>query len=145
MQVRTAHPEDKRNVIKLWGACGLTRPWNAPGEDFDFALRGPSSTVIVLELNNRIIGSAMVGHDGHRGTVYYVSISPDHQSQGLGETLMEAAEGWLRDRGVWKVNLLVRRENSAAVQFYAKQGYGDQDCIALGKRLDGRADRTRDP
>mgnify|MGYP001796073707 FL=1 len=55
---------------------------------------------------------------------------------------MEAAEDWLRGRGVWKVNLLVRKENSTAVRFYEKQGYGDQDCIALGKRLDGRADRS---
>ena len=142
MQVRTATGTDKRNVITLWDACGLTRPWNSPEDDFDFALHGPSATVLVLESNHRIIGSTLVGHDGHRGTVYYVSISPDHQGKGFGELLMEAAEDWLRGRGVWKVNLLVRKENSTAVRFYEKQGYGDQDCIALGKRLDGRADRS---
>lgn len=143
MIVRHAEQTDKFKVIALWRACGLTRPWNLPEEDFDFALGGPSSTVLVAESGDQIIGSALVGHDGHRGTVYYISISPDRQSSGLGKTLMNAAEDWLRDRGVWKVNLLVRRDNAAAVQFYEKQGYGDQDCIALGKRLDGRADRSR--
>ena len=142
MQVRTAKETDKPNVIALWEECGLTRPWNSPKEDFDFALHGPSSTVLVLESNHRIIGSSLVGHDGHRGTVYYVSVAPAHQGKGSGEMLMEAAEDWLRGRGVWKVNLLVRKETSAAVRFYEKQGYGDQDCIALGKRLDGRADRS---
>lgn len=142
MLARTAVGKDKSNVIALWEACGLTRPWNSPEEDFDFALYGPSSTVIVLESTDRIVGSAIVGHDGHRGTVYYVSISPDHRGQGFGETLMMAAEDWLRERGVWKLNLLVRRENSPAVRFYEKLGYGDQDCIALGKRLDGQADRS---
>ncbi|MEM9505781.1 MAG: GNAT family acetyltransferase [Cyanobacteria bacterium P01_E01_bin.43] len=142
MQFRTAKITDKSDVIKLWRECGLTRPWNAPEEDFDFALNGPASSVLVLETTDRIVGSALVGNDGHRGTVYYVSIAPDYQNQGLGKTLMDAAEDWLRERGVWKVNLLVRRDNRAAVSFYEKQGYGDQDCIALGKRLDGRADRS---
>ncbi|GAB5455143.1 MAG: GNAT family acetyltransferase [Henriciella sp.] len=142
MIVRPAEQADKPRVIALWEACGLTRPWNTPEQDFDFALEGAASTVLVLEKDNQIAGSALVGHDGHRGSVYYVSVSPEHQSDGLGKTLMAGAEDWLRDRGVWKLNLLVRRENSAAVQFYEKQGYADQDCIALGKRLDGRADRT---
>ena len=142
MIVRPAEQADKTRVIALWEACGLTRPWNTPEQDFDFALEGAASIVLVLEKDNYIAGSALVGHDGHRGSVYYVSVSPDHQSDGLGKTLMDAAEDWLRDRGVWKLNLLVRRDNSAAVQFYEKQGYADQDCIALGKRLDGRADRT---
>ncbi|MEM1146371.1 MAG: GNAT family acetyltransferase [Pseudomonadota bacterium] len=143
MIVRHAQETDKLNVIALWHACGLTRPWNRPEEDFDFALGGPSSTVLVVDSGDQIVGSALVGHDGHRGTVYYVSISPDWQSSGLGKTLMNAAEDWLRDHGVWKVNLLVRRDNAPAVQFYEKQGYGDQDCIVLGKRLDGRVDRSR--
>ena len=142
MQIRVANEDDKLRVISLWRECGLVRPWNSPEKDIDFALQGPSSTALVLEFNGNILGSVLVGHDGHRGTVYYVSISPDHQKRGFGETLMTAAEDWLRDRGVWKVNLLVRRENEAAVQFYVKQGYGDQDCIALGKRLDGRKDRS---
>jgi len=108
MKIRIANEDDKLEIVSLWRDCGLTRPWNSPDQDFHFALHGPSSTVIVLELSDKIVGSALVGHDGHRGTVYYVSISPDHQCQGLGETLMTAAEDWLRDRGIWKVNLLVR-------------------------------------
>lgn len=142
MKSRPATAADRSNVIALWTKCGLTRPWNSPEEDFDFAQDGPSSTVIVLEHDASIIGSAMVGHDGHRGTVYYVSICPDQQGRGLGAELMRAAEDWLRSCSIWKINLLVRRENSSAVRFYEELGYQDQDCIAIGKRLDGRADRS---
>ena len=142
MRVRMADQADKLDIIALWHDCGLTRPWNAPEEDFDFALNGPSSTVLVLQSKDGIVGSALVGHDGHRGTVYYVSIAPAQRGLGLGKMLMDAAEDWLRDRGVWKVNLLVRLENSAAVRFYDQLGYEDQDCIALGKRLDGHPDRS---
>lgn len=143
MQTREAKPADKPAVIALWERCGLTRPWNDPAQDFDFALSGPSSTVIVLENDGAIVGAAMTGHDGHRGSAYYVGVEPALQRSGAGRALMTAVEDWLRGRGVWKLNLLVRRENEGVVRFYETLGYGDQDCVALGKRLDGREDRAK--
>jgi ribosomal protein S18 acetylase RimI-like enzyme len=141
MKTREANQDDKRSVIDLWERCGLTRPWNDPSQDFDFARSGPASTVIVLESGGAIAGAALVGHDGHRGATYYVAVEPGLQRGGAGRALMVAVEDWLRARGVWKLNLLVRRENVGVVSFYEKLGYRDQDCVALGKRLDGRPDR----
>ena len=50
----------------------------------------------------------MVGHDGHRGWVYYVAVDPDLQGKDFGRTIMAAAEDWLRAQGVEKVMLMVR-------------------------------------
>lgn len=142
MNTREANSGDKPAVIDLWTRCGLTRPWNDPSEDFDFAHAGSASAVIVLEHDGVIAGAALVGHDGHRGSTYYVGVEPALQRSGAGRVLMTAVEDWLRARGVWKLNLLVRRDNDGVVSFYEKLGYNDQDCIALGKRLDGRVDRS---
>ncbi len=142
MHAREATQADKAAIIAIWERCGLTRPWNDPSQDFDFAHAGSNSGVIVLEESGTIIGAALVGHDGHRGSTYYVGIDPDHQKTGSGRALMSAIEDWLRSHGVWKLNLLVRRDNVDAALFYEKLGYSDQDCISLGKRLDGQADRT---
>lgn len=142
MITREATRGDRPAIIELWERCGLTRPWNDPEQDFDFAHSGAASAIVVLEDAGVIIGTALVGHDGHRGSTYYVSIEPDLQRGGAGRALMSAVEDWLRTRGVWKLNLLVRRENASAILFYEKLGYGDQDCVALGKRLDGKADRA---
>ena len=137
-----AQPADAEDVIALWTRCGLTRPWNDARADFAFALAGPASTVLLLKQGESIVAAAMTGHDGHRGAVYYLGVDPACQRQGLGRRMMDAVEAWLGARGIWKLNLLVRRENSAATGFYGALGYGDQACIALGKRLDGRADRS---
>ena len=142
MKAREATLSDKSAIIELWKGCRLTRPWNDPARDFDFAHSGPASAVIVLESDGEIVGAALVGHDGHRGSTYYVGVDRELQRRGAGRALMAAVEDWLRARGVWKLNLLVRRENDGVVRFYEKLGYGDQDCVALGKRLDGRADRS---
>jgi ribosomal protein S18 acetylase RimI-like enzyme len=132
-----ASPEDRDAVVALWVACGLTRPWNDPVADFDFALGGSASTVLVLREGGQMVGAAMVGHDGHRGGLYYLAVDPAHRGSGLGRTLMAAVEDWLRTRGVPKLNLLVRKENAAVLSFYETLGYTDQSCISLGKRLDG--------
>ena len=55
-----------------------------------------------------IVATAMVGHDGHRGWVYYVAVDPDSQGKGLGRAIMKAAEDWLRAAGIAKLQLLVR-------------------------------------
>ena len=139
--ITPARSEDADAVVELWTACGLTRPWNDPHQDFQFALQGATSTVLQLRSGSELLGAVMVGHDGHRGAVYYLGVSPDRRQSGFGRRLMSEAEQWLRDRGVWKLNLLVRDTNAATLAFYERLGYGDQSCIAMGKRLDGRDDR----
>jgi ribosomal protein S18 acetylase RimI-like enzyme len=125
-------------VISLWQACGLTRPWNDPASDIALARRGPNSTVLIGRDNGTIVATAMVGHDGHRGWVYYVATDPERRSRGYGRTIMNAAEDWLRAAGMAKVQLMVRRENERAGAFYQSIGYAESQTIVFAKWLDGR-------
>ncbi|QOZ32083.1 GNAT family acetyltransferase [Bradyrhizobium sp. CCBAU 53421] len=129
---------DIADVVALWQACGLTRPWNDPSADIALARRGPSSAVLVGRNAGAIVATAMVGHDGHRGWVYYVAVDPNRQGKGLGRTIMAAAEDWLRNAGVPKLQLLVRRENAKAGAFYQSLGYEESTSVMLAKWLDGR-------
>ena len=135
MIIRSFQRTDESAVIALWNACGLTRPWNDPAKDIAFAVAGPASTILVASVADEIIGSVMLGHDGHRGAIYYFAVAPNHQRQGLGRKLHEAAMAWLRERGVWKINLQVRAENQWVAAFYKSLGYEDQQTQCLGKWL----------
>jgi ribosomal protein S18 acetylase RimI-like enzyme len=126
-------------VIALWERCGLTRPWNDPASDIAFARRGANSTVLVGRASGSdIVVTAMVGHDGHRGWVYYVAVEPDRQGAGLGRTIMTAAEEWLRGQGVVKAMLMVRPENTQVQAFYETLDYEEQERVVFAKWLDGR-------
>ena len=125
-------------VISLWQACGLTRPWNDPAADIALARRGPNSTVLIGRAGDAIVATAMVGHDGHRGWVYYVATDPDRRQNGYGRTMMDAAEAWLRAAGIAKLQLMVRRENAMAGAFYQSIGYAEAQSIVFAKWLDGR-------
>ena len=52
--------------------------------------------------------------------------------------MMEAAESWLRERGIEKLQLLVRPDNTGVKDFYQSLGYGMQERIIYAKWLDGR-------
>jgi ribosomal protein S18 acetylase RimI-like enzyme len=136
LEIRNIADQDVPDVIALWNAAGVARPWNDPARDIAFARRDAHSTVLVGLDGGQIVASAMVGEDGHRGWVYYVAISPERQRSGLGRVMMQAAEDWLKQRGVWKVQLLVRAGNDQATNFYDQLGYRDTGSICLQKILE---------
>ena len=126
------------SAVALWQECGLTRPWNDPYADFARAIVGPSSAVLgTYDDEGVLVGTAMVGVDGHRGWVYYVASAPHSRGRGIGRALMAAAEDWIVSRGMPKVHVMVRRANTAVVGFYNSLGYVEQDTMVLGRRFDG--------
>jgi hypothetical protein len=129
---------DIPEVITLWERCGLTRPWNDPRADIAMARDYPQSTILVGREAGKLVASVMLGHDGHRGWVYYVAVDPDRRKQGFGRVIMNAAETWLRETGVAKLQLLVRRENAQAGAFYQSIGYDEAQVAVFAKWLDGR-------
>ena len=129
---------DVTAIVTLWERCGLTRPWNDPAADIALARKGPNSTILVGREDERIVASAMVGHEGHRGWVYYVAVDPDRRGQGLGRAIMNAAEDWLRQAGIAKLQLLVRQDNAKASAFYETIGYDEAAVTVFAKWLDGR-------
>ena len=131
-------------VIALWQTCNLIRPWNDPGHDIAFARESRDADILVGLLGNRIVASVMTGHDGHRGVAYYVAVHPDHQGNGYARTIMAVAEDWCLARGVWKMNLLVRDDNSAALGFYQQLGYTPGATTQLGKWIDPSRAPKRD-
>jgi ribosomal protein S18 acetylase RimI-like enzyme len=129
---------DIADVIALWRRCGLTRPWNDPAADIALARNGPNAAVLVGRDGSGLVASVLVGHDGHRGWVYYVAVDPDCRHTGYGRLVMDAAEAWLRGRGIEKLQLLVRPDNGQVKAFYQSLGYLEQERIVYAKWLDGR-------
>lgn len=136
LTVRPATAADEASVIALWSTCNLIVPHNDASADFRFAKRGPNSDVLVgVDKSGRIAGSVMVGHDGHRGWIYYVAADPVARGEGIGRQMTSAAEQWLRQCGVPKVQLMIRETNTAVADFYAKVGYTTEPRVVMSKWL----------
>ena len=129
---------DVADVVALWQACHLTRPWNDPAADIALARKETNSTILLGRNDGTLVASVLVGHDGHRGWVYYVTSDPEQRLKGYGRAIMSAAEDWLRARGIAKLQLMVRKDNAKVHAFYQSIGYYNQETVTFAKWLDGR-------
>lgn len=135
MKIRLFKETDRNAVIELWQACGLTRPWNDPDRDISRKLKIQAELFFVGELDEKVIASAMAGYDGHRGSVFYLAISPSFQGLGYGQLMMQSVEDALKAMGCPKLNIVVRTSNEKVLEFYSHLGYATDEVVSLGKRL----------
>jgi ribosomal protein S18 acetylase RimI-like enzyme len=135
MLIRPFQEGDTDEVIALWEACGLTRPWNDPRRDIARKLAVQRELFLVGEVDGRPVATAMAGYEGHRGWVNYLAVAPDDRRAGHGRALMAEIERLLLERGCPKINLQVRADNPEALGFYRALGYEVDAAVSLGKRL----------
>ena len=69
MDIRQFVVSDSSAVIELWSSTGLLWPHNDPIRDIERKLDDSPWGFLVMTEDNHIIGSTMVGYDGHRGWV----------------------------------------------------------------------------
>ena len=128
--------EDRRaQLIELWHRCGLTVAANSPNEDINRKIAFQPELLLIALLNNQLVGTVMVGYEGHRGWIQYLGVDPDFQRRGVGGLLLEAAESKLRALGCPKINLQIRAGNEAVVRFYERHGYSIEERFNMGRRL----------
>jgi ribosomal protein S18 acetylase RimI-like enzyme len=135
MLIRAYQSSDETDVVALWQACDLTRPWNDPYKDIARKLQVRPDLFLVGEVQGHLMASAMFGYEGHRGWVNYLAISPDHRRQGHAKAMMQLGEALLLASGCPKINLQVRASNAQVLAIYQSLGYQDDQVVSIGKRL----------
>lgn len=136
MKIRAYKESDKDEVISLWKECGLVAPQNDPAKDIDRKLKVDRDLFLVGCNEHEVVASVMGGYEGHRGWINYLAVKPSEQRKGYGQAIMRAVEAILKDKGCPKINLQVRTTNEAVMAFYAAIGYGKDNVVGLGKRLE---------
>lgn len=128
-------PEFQDVVVDLWNRCGLVVAQNDPVEDIRKKLDFQPWLFFVGLLDDEVIGSVMVGYEGHRGWINYLAVVPEYQRRGYGRKLVQKATDELRKMGCPKLNLQVRRSSPSVVDFYKHLGFKEDDVVSLGMRL----------
>ena len=135
MNIRPYEPSDEEAVVDLWKRCGLLKPWNDPYKDIARKRSIQPELFLIGCISARIMGTVIVGFEGHRGWINYLAVDPDSQRQGYGRILMSEAERRLRALGCPKINLQVRNDNWDVINFYQQLGFCQDPVLSFGKRL----------
>jgi len=147
VEIRSYTAQDEAQVVALWEAAGLTRPWNDPHQDIARAVAVWPDLLLVAADGDAVVGTVMAGYDGHRGWLYYLASAPDRRGEGIGRRLVSEAEARLEALGCPKVMLMVREGNEPVLEFYDGLGYTRETTRLTGRRLiaDDDADARRGP
>ena len=136
MKLRAYHEQDQSGVIALWTRCDLVVAQNNPVKDIQRKLKVDRDLFLIGYTPQSIVATVMGGYDGHRGWINYLAVEPSEQRKGYGRIIMSAIEALLEAKGCPKINLQVRSNNSDIIGFYAALGYGNDNVVGLGKRLE---------
>lgn len=135
MAIREFRFEDEEQIVKLWHDCKLVVPWNDPHEDIARKVEAQPELFLVAVIDEIVVGTVMIGYDGHRGWINYLAVSPNNQREGIGSRLMDRTEEELRRLNCPKINLQVRATNLDVIEFYEKHGFLVEEVLNMGKRL----------
>jgi len=80
-------------------------------------------SILVAEDRGRLIGTVYILYDPWGSLIYHLGVHPDYRRKGLGNKLMDEAEGKLKARGINRAILFVEENNEQVVEFYQKRGW----------------------
>jgi ribosomal protein S18 acetylase RimI-like enzyme len=95
-----------------------------------FLKRNPRLS-FVASAGDELIGTILCGHDGRRGLVHHLVVSPDHRRRGVGAALLKSGLEALRGAGIGKCHLLVFRSNAAGLSFWRSVGAEERKSLTL--------------
>jgi ribosomal protein S18 acetylase RimI-like enzyme len=104
-------------------AAIIDGPRIAPSSVFD-TLQAVDTTLLVAEVEERIVGCVEVRVDGNEAYIGTLAVSPSMQDRGLGKALLNEAEQFAGRR--WKITravMIVLSGRQELMDFYLRRGY----------------------
>lgn len=99
-------------------------------------LRRNPHTCFVAEVDRKIAGVILSGHDGRRGYIYHTAVRPEYRRQGIARALVEHAMQALEKEGIQKTALVVFARNEGGNAFWEKLGFtGRDDLVYRNKNI----------
>ena len=122
MVFRDYRREDYHGLILLWNVLGMTAEERGDTPEVIQRTIDQGGKLIVLEHEEKIIGSSWLTTDGRRMFLHHFCIDEAFQGKGLGMKLGEESMKFIREKG-FQVKLEVHKENHAAKKLYEKLGF----------------------
>lgn len=126
MHLREASPDDADNLAALINAAYRAEDFFKIGDRIDAAgvrHEAERGRFLVLEDDFGVTGCVYVEVKGELGYFGLLSVDPSRQGQGIGTTLMRAAEEFCRGAGCRTMEILVVNLRTELLPYYRRHGY----------------------
>lgn len=123
--IREMKIEDYEGVYALWKSIkgfGI-RSMDDSKEGVERFIKRNPTTSIVAEVDGRIIGAILCGHDGRRGCFYHVCVQETYRKHGIGKQMAVEAMRALQREQINKVCLIAFKSNEVGNRFWKSVGW----------------------
>jgi ribosomal-protein-alanine N-acetyltransferase len=148
MKLRSFRRPDLETLYELDRACFPPGISYSKSELAAF-ISSRGSRTWVVEDRDEIVGFLIAGRAGMRAAhIVTIDVRAAYRRRGVGRILMDAAEGWARERKVELIYLETAEDNLVAQRFYGARGYvkvesvenyyaNGQSALVMAKSLKG--------
>src|SRR5215469_6484145 len=132
---RTIKPmsmNDYDDVLALWqntDGVGLNES-DTRSAIAAYLKRNPGMSFVARDGKN-LIAAVLCGHDGRRGYLHHLSVSPAYRRKGLGTKLVEKCLAKLKRLRIVKCNIFLFTNNANGEEFWASNGWKKRPDICL--------------
>lgn len=139
IQIRPLGAGDYAAASALWRASeGVVLRSGDTYEGFlRFLERNPGLSLGAFA-NRELVGAVMVGHDGRRGYLYHMAVTPMRQRSGIGRQLVEEVLRNMRNVGIDGLHVFVETDNQDAKRFWAGLGWRKRlELVIFSRSISG--------
>ena len=129
--IRVMKAADYEQVYALWKKIrgfGI-RSIDDSREGVERFLKRNHNTSIVAEIDGKIVGSILCGHDGRRGCFYHVCVDEAYRRHGIGKSMVVMAMQALKDEHINKVSLIAFTRNDIGNAFWNTIGWTKREDL----------------
>ena len=131
MEINLLIIEDYDKVYQLWtNTKGMgMRSLDDSFEGIKKFLKRNPTTNYIAQVENKIVGVILCGHDGRRGYIYHTAVNSDYRGQGIGKKLVNTVIESLMKEGINKVALVVFDSNDLGNKFWQSLDFDKRDDL----------------
>lgn len=140
-RVRRMTLRDYDAVAALWRSTpgiGLDDDSDSRPGIARYLRRNPGLSFVACRART-IVGAVLSGHDGRRGWLHHLAVSPSHRGQGLGKELVRRCLRALAARRIPKCNILLFVSNTSGKAFWQHNGWQVREDLHLLQRMTGKS------
>ena len=124
--------ESYEGVYNLWEQCeGVGLSGADSKENINIFLQRNPGMSYLAEVDNKIVGAVLAGHDGRRGYIHHLAVSVKYRQLGIGRALVERCLQVLREEEIQKCHIFIFNNNSSGVKFWESIGWSFRNDIGV--------------
>ncbi len=134
------------DLLALWKMCeGIGLSEADSRENINAYLERNPEMSFTAELDGRIIGSILGGHDGRRGYLHHLAVHPSYRGKGIASRLVTRCLSALGDSGIQKCHIFIFNTNKKGIAFWDSAGWTLRTDIGVMSKVIKSADMDYQP